>query len=90
MLLVQASRVNTATGTEDDEYLLVSGPGQATRLAGFSGREVSTYRDLAFATGLADDHGIWMSGSSSLYLIRTRGAISRVSDHGGVPVGSCR
>ena len=89
LLLVQASRVNPATSTEDYEFLLVSGPGHTTRLAGYSGSEVSSYRDLVFTTGLADDHGIWMSGGNSLYLIRSTGAISRVLDHGGVPVGSC-
>lgn len=88
-LLVQASRVNTSTGTEDFEFLLVSGPGRITRLAGYSGHDVSLYRDVVFTTGLADDHGIWMSGIDSLYLIQSTGAISRVSDHGGVPVNGC-
>ena len=89
-LLVQATRVNTATSTEDYEFLLVVGPGRLKRLAGYSGQQLSLYRDLAFATGLADDHGIWMSGSDSLYLIQSTGAISRVSDHGGVPVNDCK
>ncbi len=89
-LLVQATRVNTATSTEDYEFLLVVGPGRLKRLAGYSGQQLSPYRDLAFTTGLADDHGIWMSGSDSLYLIQSTGAISRVSDHGGVPVNACR
>ncbi len=90
LLLVQASRVNTATGREDYEFLLVTSPGRFTRLAGYSGSEPSPYHDLVFATGLADDHGVWISGIGSLYLIRTSGAISRVSDHAGVPVNSCR
>ena len=89
-LLVQATRLNDATGTEDYEFLLVSGPGRVTRLAGYSGHQVSLYRDLVFTTGLADDHGIWMSGVDSLYLIHATGAISRVSNHGGLPVNSCR
>lgn len=90
VILVQATRVNTATSTEDYEFLLVSGPGHVTKLAGYSGHEVSTYRDLVFTTGLADDHGVWMSGAESLYLIRTNAAIARVANHSGVPVGSCR
>jgi len=89
-LLVEATRVNTATSTEDYEFLLVVGPGRLKRLAGYSGQQLSLYRDLAFATGLAEDHGIWMSGSDSLYLIQSTGAISRVSDHGGVPVNDCK
>jgi hypothetical protein len=89
-LLVEASRLNTATGTNDYEYLLVSAPDRVTELAAYSGQEPSPYRDLAFGSGLADEHGIWMSGSASVYLIRSSGQIFRVSDHGGVPVNSCR
>ena len=84
------SVVDPASGTEDYEFLLVLGPGRVASLAGYSGQQLSLYRDLAFTTGLADDHGIWMSGSDSLYLIQSTGAISRVSDHGGVPVNACR
>ncbi len=90
LLLVQATRVNTATGAEDYEFLLVSGPGRVTKLGGYSGHEMPAYRDLVFTTGLADAHGIWMSGAESLYLIRSNGAIAHVSDHGGVPVNACR
>lgn len=50
---------------------------------------VSPYRDLVFTTGLADDHGIWMSGAASLYLIRRDGSIRRVAGRGGVPVNTC-
>jgi hypothetical protein len=89
LLLVQATRVNIATGTEDYDFLLVTGPDRVTRLAGYSGHQLSPYRDLAFTSGLADGHGIWMSGSDSLYLIKSTGAISRVSDHGGVPLNAC-
>jgi len=90
LLLVQATRVNAATGAEDYEFLLVSGPGRVTKLGGYSGHEMPAYRDLVFTTGLADAHGIWMSGAESLYLIRSNGAIAHVSDHGGVPVNACR
>jgi len=84
------SVVDPASGTEDYEFLLVLGPGRVASLAGYSGQQLSLYHDLAFTTGLADDHGIWMSGSDSLYLIQSTGAISRVSDHAGVPVNACR
>src|SRR5438445_2553994 len=89
-LLVQASRVDPASGTDEYEFLLVLGPGRVARLAGYSGQQLSLYRDLEFTTGVADDHGVWMSGSDSLYLIQSTGAISRFSDHGGVPVNACR
>jgi len=84
LLLVQASR-----GVNDYEYWLVSGPGQSTRLAGYSGADLSPYRDLVFTSGLADDHGIWFSGSASIYLVRRDGSILLVAGYGGVPAGGC-
>ncbi len=84
LLLVEASR-----GTSDYEYFLVSGPGRSTRLAGYSGPELSPYRDLVFTTGMADEHGIWLSGAASIYLVRRDGSILLVAGHGGVPAGAC-
>ena len=89
LLLVEASRVAATGGVDEHQYWLVTGPGRLTMLSGYAGQEPSPYRDLAFASGLADKHGIWMSGSTSIYLINKSGAIFRVSDHGGVPVNSC-
>jgi hypothetical protein len=90
LLLVEASRVvDGATRSKDDEYWLVSGPGRSTRLAGFSGDELSPYRDLVIGSGMADQHGIWITGAKSMYLIRRNGSILLVADHGGVPVNAC-
>ena len=88
LLLVEASRV-VATGSSEYEYWLVSGPGRSARLAGFSGDELSPYRDLVFASGMADQHGIWVTGGRSVYLIRRNGSIQLVANHGGVPVNGC-
>jgi hypothetical protein len=84
LLLVEASQ-----GTSDYEYWLVSGPGQSTRLAGYSGTVLSPYRDLVFTTGMPDEHGIWLSGAASIYLVRRDGSILLVAGHGGVPAGAC-
>ena len=90
LLVVEASRVvDAAAGTKDYEYWLVSGPGRSTRLAGFSGDELSPYRDLVFGSGMADQHGIWITGARSVYLIKRNGSILLVADHGGVPVNAC-
>ena len=90
LLLVHASRVvDAAAGSKDYQYWLVSGPGRSTRLAGFSGDELSPYRDLVFGSGMADQHGIWVTGARSVYLIRRNGSINLVANHGGVPVNGC-
>jgi hypothetical protein len=88
LLLVEASRVDLA-GIHYYQYWLVSGPGRSTLLASYSGDELSPYRDLVFASGLADKHGIWISGAQSVYLVKRNGAILDVSSHGAVPVGAC-
>jgi hypothetical protein len=57
---------------------IVTAPGVATRIAS----------DDRFVTGaIADNHGIWLTGAGSLYLVT---ADSQTSDVGGLPAGTER
>ncbi len=86
-IVAYASKQESATAQIEVVYWLVDGPGHATRLAVDSKRPL----DLAagFSTSVADDHGIWIGGPSSLYLIRRNGAILRVLEGSAYPANGC-
>jgi hypothetical protein len=85
-ILVAAVRLD-ATGQFEEVYWLVDRPNHATRLP----FKTSHLAELAagFTNAIADDHGIWIGGAYSLYLVRPNGAILRVFDRSAYPANGC-
>jgi hypothetical protein len=86
-VLVSASRQDNATGQLEEVYWLADGPDHATRLAFVTSHPAELA--AGFTTAIADDHGIWIRGADSLYLVRPNGAILRVFDRSVTPANGC-
>ena len=92
-LLVQAYRQEVSNAMYTAEFWLVSAPGKQVKLAGYNGylQPPSPYRDLSngFYSAIADQHGIWIGGEHSLYLVKRSGQILRVYGEAASPANDC-
>jgi hypothetical protein len=86
-ILVAALRQDNATGHFQEDYWLVDGPAQATRIAFQTDKPGELV--AGFVNAIADDHGIWIGGEASLYLVRANGKVLRVFDRRVNPANGC-
>lgn len=85
-LVVSAFHQESPTAASDHLYWLVEGPGHATRIP-FSGEPSEL--SAGFGSAIADIHGIWLGGPSSLYLVRQSGIVLRVFGSAVQPANGC-
>lgn len=92
-LLVEADRQDLTPTMYTTEFWLVTAPGRQVKLAGYSGngQVPPTYSDLSngIRSAIADEHGIWIGGGSSLYLVKPTGHVLRVYGETVYPGNGC-
>ena len=92
-LLVEADRQDLSPAMYTSELWLVTAPGRQLRLAAYSGNEQAPTTDTDLSSGIhssiADQHGIWIGGGHSVYLVKPNGAILRVYGQSGYPANGC-
>lgn len=87
-ILVETYR---GTASQEFEFWLVTGPGQATRLAGGPMDPSTPYDPLVGGVynAISDSFGIWVGGSDGLYLVNPTGAIVRAYGSPVFPANGC-